>query len=218
MVAGQVAQARALLETWKKSNRTDARATYLTARLSQRAEDAEDAYLTVALSHATSDYAPESLLRLGQARMAAGDPKQASVYFQRLLADYPRSVHRTAAQDWLSRIRSTAQNAAAPSSTLPRPSAATPILPSTDAQRTRVAIQIAAFRERSGARSVARQVEKAGFADVRLVTMPENSLIRVRIGKFESASQALPIATKLKAAGFSAVIVSDAEREQQLRE
>lgn len=208
-----------MLETWKQSNRMDARATYLTARLSTRAEDAEDAYLAVALSYATSPYAAESLLRLGQARMAAGDAKQASVYFQRLLADYPRTEHRTAAQEWLARTRSrNAPNTTAPSSTLPNPTAAAATTPRTSAKRMRVAIQIAAFRERSGARAVARQVEQAGFADVRLVTVPDNSLLRVRVGKFESGAQALPIVTRLKAAGFSAVIVSDAEREQQMRE
>src|SRR5919106_3709566 len=75
--AGRIEQARAVLEAWHKENSAaersaanEARATYLKARLATRADPAEDAYLAVALSHATSPYAAESLLRLGQARMA----------------------------------------------------------------------------------------------------------------------------------------------------
>src|SRR5687767_8264213 len=85
--AGQTVEARAALDQWKKSNPADARSTYLSARLALRAEDAEDAYLSVALSHPTSPFAAESLLRLGQARLTAGDAKQAAFYLRRVLSD-----------------------------------------------------------------------------------------------------------------------------------
>lgn len=197
IASGQIDQARTALEQWKKNNRADAHSTFLAARLATRSADAEDAYLSVALSYPTSTYAPESLLRLGQARMAAGDTKQAGVYFRRLLADYPRSEHRATAEEWLGRTG--------------KDNAATPV-------RARATIQVAAFRERSGARSVARQLENAGFEDVRLVTIPDNSLIRVRVGRFENSGAAAATVTKLKAGGFSAVVVFDAERETALRD
>lgn len=109
---GQAAEARATLAAWKQDKKADARsqadlarAAFLTGRLASRAEDAEDAYLTVALSHPTSPYAAESLLRLGQARLASGDAKQALVYLQRLAADYPRSDVLALGAVWLARAQ-----------------------------------------------------------------------------------------------------------------
>src|SRR5688572_4557892 len=93
IAAGHVEQARTALETWKKDNQPTARSTFMIGRLASRAQDAEDAYLDVSLSFSGSVYAAEALLRLGQARIAAGDTKQAGVYLQRLIADYPRSVY-----------------------------------------------------------------------------------------------------------------------------
>lgn len=197
VATGKIDHARSALERWKQSNRPDAHSTYLTARLALRAADAEDAYLGVALSYPTSVYAAESLLRLGQARMAAGDTKQAIIYLRRLLADYPRSEHHAIAVEWLGRTG--------------KDNAAIPV-------KGRAAIQVAAFRERSGARSVARQLEKAGFQDVRLVTVPDNTLIRVRIGRFDNSAAAAATVAKLKAGGFSAVVVFDAERETALHD
>ncbi|MGQ0562991.1 MAG: SPOR domain-containing protein [Gemmatimonadota bacterium] len=192
MRAGQAEQARAALVEWRRTHSADARATYLSGRLATRAQDAEDAYLTVALTHATSAYAAESLLRLGQARLAAGDRKQAVTYLERVLADYPRSEHRATALEWLDRARETAPQL--------------------------YSIQVAAFRERAGARSVARQLQQAGFENVRLVTVPDNALIRVRVGKFEDSADAATTASRIKAAGLSAVIVSDVQREQGMRD
>jgi hypothetical protein len=235
--AGQVAEARAALELWRKSNALDARATFLSARLSLRAEDAEDAYLSVALSHPTSPYAAESLLRLGQARLTAGDHKQAAFYLRRVVSDYPRSEHHEAAQQWLQRITpSQLSAAAAPNASTPapvnrqqpmpkprdvQPSDTRPSIPlntQVPAAAARIAVQVAAFRELAGARSVAAQLRRAGIADVRLVTVPDNALIRVRVGKFESSAAAATTISKIKAGGLSAVIVSDVQREQLVRE
>jgi cell division septation protein DedD len=79
------------------------------------------------------------------------------------------------------------------------------------------ALQVGAFREKSGAQSVLRQLQKGGFENTRLVTVPDNTLIRVRVGKFASSADAAATAAKLRAAGFSAVIVSDAAHEAIVR-
>lgn len=192
---GQTEQARAALGLWKKEHEPDARSTWLTARLATRAQDAEDSYLNVTLTYGNSPYAAASLLRLGQARHAAGDAKQATIYFQRLAADYPTSEHRATAHEWLARTPA------------PAPAPA----------RQRYAVQVAAFRELAGARITARQLEKAGFANVRIVTVPSNALMRVRVGAFESLTDAAVHGAKIKAAGFSVAIVSDATSEQPLR-
>jgi cell division septation protein DedD len=80
----------------------------------------------------------------------------------------------------------------------------------------RVTIQVGAFRELSGARGVQRQLENAGFADVRLVRVPGNQLIRVRIGKYENRAAAAATLARLANANFSAVLVTDANVETRV--
>jgi tetratricopeptide (TPR) repeat protein len=270
---GQTAEARAGLETWKQHNSaatrsqaSTARVTYLTARLATRADDAEESYLTIALSHPTSPYAAESLLRLGQARLASGDSKQALVYLQRLSADYPRSELRALGGVWLARAQLARGQAPAACTTLetalhlPRidgetaallrdeqatacvvanatqrgadppvhtppvsvPAAAKP--PATRPAASPAAatgsytIQVAAFRERAGALSVVRQLERKGLPGARLVRVPNSALIRVRLGRFENAAAAGTQLSKVKAAGFAPIVVADANREQAVRD
>jgi cell division protein FtsN len=77
---------------------------------------------------------------------------------------------------------------------------------------------VAAFREKGGARSVMRALEKAGFESVRVVTVPDNSLLRVRVGRFNDARAAADVLSKLNRAGYKAVVVSDATRETVVRD
>jgi cell division septation protein DedD len=89
--------------------------------------------------------------------------------------------------------------------------------PSTDNTSVgRVAIQIGAFRELNGARGAQRQLENAGFRDVRLVRVPGNQLIRVRIGKYENRAGAASMLARLANANFSAVLVTDANTETRV--
>ncbi|HET9439070.1 MAG TPA: SPOR domain-containing protein [Longimicrobiales bacterium] len=80
-----------------------------------------------------------------------------------------------------------------------------------------VAIQLGAFRELSGARSMRLQLERAGFDDVRLVRVPGNTLIRVRIGKYANRSAAAAMLARLAEKNFSAVLVTDAANESSLQ-
>ncbi|HEY0672973.1 MAG TPA: SPOR domain-containing protein [Longimicrobiales bacterium] len=80
-----------------------------------------------------------------------------------------------------------------------------------------VAIQLGAFRELSGARSMKLQVERAGFDDVRLVRVPGNTLIRVRIGKYSNRSAAAAMLSRLAEKNFSAVLVTDAANESSVQ-
>lgn len=201
---GDAERARSVLLQWNQQEHrridanTTARALILGARLETRAQRAEDAYLGVALSYATSPFAAEALLRLGQARLVAGDAKQATVYLQRLISDYPRSELRSTALDFLHRART-----AAPTAIVPKNGA--------------YALQVAAFRDASNAKGFARALQRAGF-DARTVTVPENGLLRVRVGHFPTAAQASAALAALKAAGYSGVIVADAARESILRD
>jgi cell division septation protein DedD len=80
----------------------------------------------------------------------------------------------------------------------------------------RVAIQVGAFREVSGARSVVRELERAGFSDVRLVRVPGNDLVRVRVGRFENRAAAAATLAKLAAHDISAVLVTDTHAETRV--
>jgi len=78
------------------------------------------------------------------------------------------------------------------------------------------AAQAGAFRERSGAETLAAQLRRAGF-EPRLVRLPESSLVHVRVGRFSSAAEAETLVGRLRAAGFTALVVRDAGREQPVR-
>ena len=80
----------------------------------------------------------------------------------------------------------------------------------------RVSIQVGAYREFSGARGVQRQLENAGFSNVRLVRVPGNQLIRVRIGRYDNRAAAAETLARLANANFSAVLVTDANTETRV--
>jgi DedD protein len=81
----------------------------------------------------------------------------------------------------------------------------------------RLTIQAGAFRELSGAQSVKQQLERAGFTDIRLVRVPGNQLIRVRIGRFADRAAAAQTLARLASADISAVLVSDAHTETPVK-
>ncbi|MFO7260745.1 MAG: SPOR domain-containing protein [bacterium] len=89
--------------------------------------------------------------------------------------------------------------------------------PETNAGTTRTfAAQAGAFREESGAQTLAAQLRRAGF-EPRLVRLPGSSLIHVRIGRFATAAEADALVARLRAAGFTALVVRDAAREEAVR-
>ena len=214
MQADRLQEARATLQLWQKQHTRSARKdddtwrmTYLAARLSSDAHDAEEQYLTLAISAPPSNrYVPEALLRVGQAEIAAGSTRNAIPYFRRLIENYPKNEYATVAAEWLQRAQ-TAQAAQSPA-----PNGAV-IDAAPAAQQQNWTVQVAAFHELSGARSVAQQVQAKGFADVRIARVPDNTLVRVRVGHFASAADGTGVVEKLKHAGFSAVLVSDAAHE-----
>lgn len=219
---GQLVQARALLAQWKQahpgaqpSSEDGARATYLAARLATRADDAEDAYLTVAISApSSSPYIAESLLRVGQAEMTKGAPRNAVPYLQRLVDNYPTSEFAALGKEWLGRAAALPTDDARPNrkATGENASAAAP------AGALRFAIQVAAFRDRNGARSVAQNLKQAGYEQVRLVTVPGNELVRVRVGRFASETAASDVLKRLQAAGYKPVVAADVQREKVVRD
>src|SRR5690606_16914309 len=113
-----------------------------------------------------------------QADAIRGDTARALGYLERLLANYPNSDQLTLAHQWQARLKpaAAATKATATKSEVAKQSAA----------KANLAIQIGAFRDINGARAMKQQLERAGFSDVRLVRVPGNTLIRVRIGNYQN--------------------------------
>ena len=78
-------------------------------------------------------------------------------------------------------------------------------------------MQVGAFRDIEGARDVRAQLESAGFSEVRLVRVAGNNLIRVRIGRFVNRAAAANLLARLAARDVSAVLVTDADKEELVR-
>src|SRR5687768_14274246 len=117
---GRARDARVALQEWQRTSESStidaaqrARGLYLTARLTEDATQAQEKYLNVALSYPTSREAPEALLRLGQALLAAGEAPRSATYFDRVIRDYPKAAAHSEAYLWLTRSQLMAGNARA---------------------------------------------------------------------------------------------------------
>jgi cell division septation protein DedD len=97
--------------------------------------------------------------------------------------------------------------------TVPEPDPTPADIPVTPVAGGRVSVQVGAFRELDRARDMQAQLETAGFSEVRLVRVPGNNLIRVRIGRFVNRAAAESVLARLAAADMSAVLVTDADKE-----
>jgi cell division septation protein DedD len=75
------------------------------------------------------------------------------------------------------------------------------------------AVQTAAFRERSSAVAAATQLRALGFVP-RVVTVEGSPLYRVRSGNFATHAAANDAAERIRAAGLTAIVVSDVHLER----
>lgn len=249
IIRGELDRARASLRAWHSAHARDlgangatrAHALYLNGLLAMDWKAAEDAFLTVALTHPTTPHASLALLRLGQGLLTAaraGDAAagaRASGYLQRLVTDYPTSSVRPAAFLWLAYAGEVAGRAgdactAATSAAetakddetaalartvrLRACGANTPLL--NDAGLETFAVQIGAFRARESANELAARARAAGF-DTRVVTIQGGSIFRVRSGSFPSQGDAARAAETLRRAGFDTAIVNDVRFETVAR-
>ena len=78
------------------------------------------------------------------------------------------------------------------------------------------AVQIGAFRNPVGAGGLVDELITAGF-DARLVQVPTNDLLRVRIGRFATLEDAQAELARVRADGRDGAVVNDARRETQVR-
>lgn len=166
------------------------------------------------------------LLWLARARTAAGDPAGACTAARRGIDAVQASAVEPAATALL---RLEAEQAcglagvevadAPPREPRPTPADAPPAGTVSDpaaASDGRYAVQTGAFRNRDGAVTLADRLRRAGYSP-RLVFVPANRLLRVRIGRFEDRAGADDLMRRLLAAGFPAVVVRDADQESTPR-
>jgi tetratricopeptide (TPR) repeat protein len=84
--------------------------------------------------------------------------------------------------------------------------------PAGETEGAAFAAQAGAFRESTGAQTLAAQLRAAGF-EPRVVRIAGSALFRVRVGRFGNAADAEALVARLRAAGFPALVVRDAARE-----
>lgn len=213
--AGRTGDARtALLDWWshslpKASRRDVQRGLWLRARLTVDPSQAELDYTRLVVEYPGGPYSAQALLRLAQAAWASGDSAEAVRNVTRLSREYPGSRIDGEARAWL-----------AGAGPLPRPPPApprdsTPARAAHPAKGGRYAIQLGAFASEARARNVQRRAKAAGF-DSRLIRVPGNRLIRVRVGRLGSVSAAREMSARLHKLGFKTAIVSDANQEEPI--
>lgn len=98
--------------------------------------------------------------------------------------------------------------------TPPQPTPRRPTPPAEAPGQGRYAVQAGAFRLKNGAAALAARLEKAGHSS-RLVLVPNSELFRVRVGRFTTTMEAEDLVRRLKAEGFNAVVVGDADHEHK---
>lgn len=222
---GKIFQAREALQDWWEgqgaaANRMDRqRSIWLRGLLTVDPSMAELDFRRLALEFPGGPFSDDALLRLAQSAELSGDLRQANAHYKALERDYPSSPLRGRAQAWL-RVNGDAVEALGPT-TYPRTETAPdPILrkeEATDLDESQgsFSVQAGAFRNIDGARSLADDLRAIGHRP-RLVRLPGNNLIRVRLGRFSERDEASRLQGELAGAGFEATIVSDAQSEEEV--
>ena len=214
---GRIHRAREVLEDWweeegpRVSRMDRQRSLWLRARLTVDPSMAELDLRRLVLEFPGGSFSDDALLRLAQHADLRGDLRQAHGHFTALVRGYPSSPYVPVAEAWL-RDRGPEVDALGPEPVeeLESPGEQAPL-----AGRGGVAVQLGAFRNLDGARSLAGRLRAAGF-EPRLVRVGGDGLIRVRVGRFETRGAAESLLRDLDRAGFDATVSRDAQSEERI--
>ena len=226
---GEIFLARELLQDWwggqlAAANRMDQqRSIWLRGLLTVDPSMAELDFRRLALEFPGGPFSDHALLRLAQSAEMRSDLRQATAHYKALERDYPSSRLRGRAQAWL-RMNSDSVQVLGPITypgTEIDPGPILPVLPveeapNLDESQGSFSVQVGAFRNLDGARSFADDLREFGHLP-RLVRLPVNDLIRVRVGRFSDRDEASRLQRELVGVGFEAVVVSDANLEEEVR-
>lgn len=223
---GETAAARELLGAWWESRRDGAsreeiqRAYWLRGKLSLAADEAERAYRHLVVEYPGGPYTARALLRLGLAAEARGEAERAGRYYRTLLRDYPWSPVRTDAERALGRLGPAGAGGEAGPEASGGAGAGEGVRDAGTGERTsgaprRHTVQLGAFSSVERARSLAERARGAGF-DPRVVRVRGADLLRVRAGRFDDGDAAARLFERIRRAGFEAVLMDDAHREERV--
>jgi len=216
MAQGKVPEAREVLESWWEGEGADVdrldrqRSLWLRARLTVDPSMAESDLRRLVLEFPGGPFSDGALFRLAQSAELRGDLSQAYTHYNALLRGYPSSQHRPASEAWLEANRAQAEAMEAAAST--RESGG---MDEGADRRGGFSVQLGAFRNVEGAQSLAESLRSAGY-DPRLVRVPGDRLIRVRLGWFQSRDGADELKRTLEGRNFDATIVMDAQSEERV--
>lgn len=203
--AGAVAEAREELLAWwagpgERAPRDQRqRGIWLRGVLTLDASQARLDYTRLVVEYPGGAFTDQALLRLAGMARAAGDLAAARRHYEVLARDYPSSSARTEALAWLEAHPASGASAA------PAGAAAAPT--------GGFSVQLGAFSERARADELAARLREAGF-EPRIVVVEGSELVRVRAGRFPDAQGATRAYDRARAAGFDAMVVTDAARER----
>jgi cell division septation protein DedD len=236
--AGRTEDARDVLLRWWGQVRPSAparevqRGLWLRGRLTVDPAQAELDYRRLVVEYPGGPYSAQALFRLAQSAWEMGDSAAAAQHVARLAREYPGSRVRAEAEAWLAtaglapltvNTPDTAQvpwpHPLPPAVPQPVTAADTAQAPTPTAAPTasgRYAVQLGAFSTDERARALQSKARDAGF-EARLVRVSGSTLIRVRVGRFDSSSAADPLMKRLEALGFTVAVVPDADRERPVR-
>jgi hypothetical protein len=214
---GRIHRAREVLEDWwdeqgPRVSRIDRqRSLWFRARLTVDPSMAELDLRRLVLEFPGGTFSDDALLRLAQNADLQGDLRQAHGHFSALVRGYPSSPYGPVAEAWL-RDRGPEVDALGPE---PMAEVEPPQEQAPLAGRGDVAVQLGAFRNLDGARSLAGRLRAAGF-EPRLVRVGGDGLIRVRVGRFGTRDAAESLLRDLDRAGFDATVARDAQSEERI--
>lgn len=216
--SGRTDEARASLASWHAASQAPgpaelSRARLLRARLASDPDSAELDYVWVAIE-GDAAHAPAALLRLAQLRLLRGEPERALSDLERLRSSHPTDprvgeswLWTGHAQEALGELEAAcaAWGRADPVDSATRPAVAA-ALSACEGGGDVFAVQVGAFGEASGADTMRRRLENAGF-ETYMVTSGEDGLHRVRTGRFMHLTSAALYAERVRRSGFEAVVV-----------
>ena len=216
--SGRTDEARASLGAWYGESQAPgpveiSRARMLRARLASDPDSAELDYVWVAIE-GDAAHAPEAFLRLAQLRLLRGEPERALTDLERLRSSHPTDPRIGESWLWTGHAHEAlgeleaacaAWRRAEPVDSATRPAVAEALRACEEGGAV-FAVQVGAFGETSGAETIRRRLESAGFKTY-VVTNGDDGLHRVRTGRFMHLTSAALYAERVRRSGFEAVVV-----------
>lgn len=229
MAEGRIIRAREVLLGWMDSRLSSAsrddrqRSIWLRGKLTVDPSMAEADFGRLVLEYPGGPYSDDALFRLGLSAELRGDRTGARSHLEALVRDYPASPLARDAEVWLGKLRAEStspvagapRGAAADSGAVAPATAAPPAgLGPTEASLS-FSVQLGAFSSLERALTLADRLTQAGY-EARVVLIPGNELVRVRVGRFPTRQAAEAQALELEAGGFEVRVVADAWSEERV--